>query len=393
MCAWSRVVGGGLMGSDVRNTPMWQEAMAVLSGLREAGGPLQGDPGLALAALGPIGDALRLGLDVPTELRRWMAALSAPDVAACLRAARDEVASWTLPAPGAAVEKDDSFAFTLRRRDALESAKTAVARILVGRGAPGSSIPGLAALAGDLRAFDERLAAIAPRPIVEMLLGTRGELLGERPWTARFADADDAASGADEPLGWNEAMLAGAPSDEVVTLYATSGALARYVEGFAAKSPAFAEELADAIDAFMKACEPVGFVARRWRKHAVALPGGEDALRFAERPAARLAAATEGEASAPEPRSFRLGLLTPVQAQARVVVSRSTASLWVHPEQRGDVTRIEIGGAVSETPADEEGRTWVATAALGDSPLRIRVVGSGDDVFEETIIIVETSEP
>lgn len=61
------------------------------------------------------------------------------------------------------------------------------------------------------------------------------------------------------------------PDDDIVLAYVTRGAMARYVEGVAARSSAFREELLACIDGLEEAGENVSAAARAWRSPATAV--------------------------------------------------------------------------------------------------------------------------
>lgn len=75
----------------------------------------------------------------------------------------------------------------------------------------------------------------------------------------------------EEPLELpDEIVRAAVPDDDVVLAYVTRGALARYVEGVAAKNPDFREELRACIEGLEEAGETISEAARGWsaRSHA-----------------------------------------------------------------------------------------------------------------------------
>lgn len=58
------------------------------------------------------------------------------------------------------------------------------------------------------------------------------------------------------------------PDDDIVLAYVTRGAMARYVEGVAARNGDFREELRACIDGLEVAGEPISAAARAWREPA-----------------------------------------------------------------------------------------------------------------------------
>jgi hypothetical protein len=71
----------------------------------------------------------------------------------------------------------------------------------------------------------------------------------------------------------DEIVREAVPDDDIVLAYVTRGAMARYVEGLAAKNAAFREELEACIDGLEEAGESVSAAARAWRApSAVVVP-------------------------------------------------------------------------------------------------------------------------
>jgi hypothetical protein len=335
------------------------------------------DPALLATPLARIGDALRLGLKVPAPVMQWALGLKLGDLAGALGAVRGEVRTWSLPEPGAVVEDDPTLAFAVRRRDEAESVQIGVLRLCLPKGIVPGALEGFAALRAALADFDARLHVVVSRSRVEELLGARAALLGARSWTAGLREEPAEAAAGEGRLEWNEAMLSAPPSDEVVTRYVSDGALARYVEGFAAKSRAFAEELAAVIDGLLEQRESVGLAARRWRKHAAGFPVVSDPASLPVRPALRLAAATEPVSA--EQHEERLGQLVPLDAEGRIVCTARTATLWVYPGQM-PLSRVEFGGVVAEAP--EAGGDWRVEVPVRDEPMALRVVAGSGEAFE-----------
>lgn len=75
-----------------------------------------------------------------------------------------------------------------------------------------------------------------------------------------------------EPLELpDEIVREAVPDDDIVLAYVTRGAMARYVEGVAAKSAGFREELMACIDGLEEAGETISAAARDWRAPSAAV--------------------------------------------------------------------------------------------------------------------------
>ncbi len=180
-----------------------------------------------LMALIALGDALRLGIEIPAPLRGWMANLLPADVEAALAPLAAEVVGGGV-----------------RRLGDAESVQRAVMRIAMAKGWRAASIAPLAAL----RLASSRAKSSAAVPAEASSVTAQAEL---------------------EPLA-DGSVRAAVPDDDIVLAYVRRGALARYVEGVALQNRAFAEELTASIDALIDSGEVVGDRARAWRGRVVA---------------------------------------------------------------------------------------------------------------------------
>lgn len=215
-----RVVDGDLMSARITREALQRWAGAP---------PAAHERTEVLAALIALGEALRVGIEIPGPLRDWMASLLQSDVEAALAAEavrRSEV------------EEGGALAAPLGPDDAA-SAERAVMRIAMARGWSVSAIAGLETLRGASR----RAGASAAAPA------------GESPAPPQVEPG---------PLA-DGSVRAAVPDDDIVLSYVRRGAMARYVEGVALQNGAFAEELAACIDALVDADEAVGDRARSWR--------------------------------------------------------------------------------------------------------------------------------
>jgi hypothetical protein len=341
-------------------------------------------PTSLLTPLAVIGDALRIGIDLPHAVRHWLSRRSHDELRAAAKALAGEVASLRVPAAHMGDADDPMLAGVLRRRDEAESVVIAVRRATAPSGTFADEWPEMQALEDAVVDFDERARPIVGRSRVESLLGAR---LGvPRRWVDAFDEAPVEPS-RDVPEIPAEALATFRPSDEVIARYVTRGAFARVVEGAASANPEFGDDLTACIDAFLAARDQVGLVARRWRMRSGASRGeGAAAIVVQFVPHVHLAASTSPESRA-ETTTVPLGPLSPLDAEARVVFGHDDATVEVFA---GDVpvARLEIGGLGADA-ADADG-VWRVRFPRTGAPVRLRVVDiqgreSSEDIAFEAV--------
>jgi hypothetical protein len=335
-----------------------------------------------LVPLAVIGDSLRLGLEISGSIRRWTDGIRRADLAAALAALIEETATWSLPDPeNAAVEGDPVFALVLRRRDEADSIRLAIRRICIPKGIDPYGVPEFVQLADVLARLDETLQVMASRDDVARLLGDRAAM--QPKWADGFRDEAEATNCSElSAEQWTEAVAqTSPPSDEVIATYVNRGVLNRYVEGVAAGNEGFAEELAACIDALLDARENVGLVARRWRKHA-RVASVTDPLQFEVVPATRLAAAT-GHGSELVETELRLGVLPPLDAVARIVVTSQGVTVFVSEDEKA-IERLEMGNAIATSPT-EPGYWTLVLSPVPRGPVSLRVLGADGAEFAEEL--------
>lgn len=355
---------------------------AALQGLVRslAPGPVRAD--LLPTPLARMGDALRLGIEIPAAIRRWSEGLERQDLQGALASLIDETATWAIPdGDSARVAVDDpGLAFVVRRRDEAESVRLAVGRICLPRHVAPYELDGFAALETVLITLDRAIGALLSRADVVRLLGTRAAM--DPTWADGFREReggrDEHATRSDER--WPQSVRESIPSDEVITRYATRGAMSRYVEGVAAVNEMFAGDLAAGIDALLAARENVGLIARRWRKRTRVAPSFNP-LSFAAIPPVRLAAATSPETAASRT-TILLGALSPIDAEGRFEVSAREVVLQVF-EGQIPIERVELGDRVT-TGAVAPGR-WELAVPASAGPVRLRVVSKDGSEFSEEV--------
>ena len=244
-------MGSNLHANAVRLTE------AALRGIGDSLGPGPVPAALLPTPLARIGDALRLGIEVPRSIRRWSDGLSRQELQGALAALVDETGTWTFPEGESADPTDDpSLAFIVRRRDETDSVQHAVRRICLPKRLDPYELAEFAELETVLATLDGTMGALLSRADVGRLLGTRAAM--DPTWADGFQERgegsrEEPAAPAEEP--WPDSIRESVPSDEVMTRYATRGAMSRYVEGVAAVNEIFAGDLAACIDALLAARE------------------------------------------------------------------------------------------------------------------------------------------
>lgn len=390
---------------ETMTSPFHAHVGAALDGLR---GIALADlePGALVLALRVLGDALRLGVDVPTPALR--AAEGLPDAAfrAAFRALVEETATWTLPVEPGPDEDDPTYHWAIRRRDEAESVVVAARRILVPRGTLLDELEEARAFDGVVASRDFTCGGRRGRADAERALRERIVLATPGSWVEQLSEVERGreAAGAATDGAAGKALPATAPSDESVDAYITSGVLVVWVEGAARRSPAFAEELEAMIDAGIACHATVGLTARRWRRarKGLAEPArslsradsgrGERApIRFAAVPPVRLAAADTDDAILAPQRIMELGTLYPLDVVARLMVSAETSTLRVSPALGLTLRRVQLGSAVA-LAADTEG-FWRVTAPNTGEPLDLRVEAADGRVFEESVALEPVEAP
>jgi hypothetical protein len=214
--------------------------------------------------------------------------------------------------------------------------------------------------------------------VAETLLGVRVGLLGTSPWTKALPSADEVANVAAGSIDWHTEMEAFPPSDEVVTGYVLHGRLARFVEGFAAKSPEFREELRLVIQNAMDDGELLSFRPQTWLRQQ---SSAKAPLRVTYG-RQQMAAATEEVDIAPT--TLELGVLVG-SAHGTLTATFAKVTLAVYAPH-GQVMSVELGGVSASRPdAGTTSAKWTVTIARPDVPVRLRVVSADGEAYEELV--------
>lgn len=325
------------------------------------------------------GDALRLGLDLPDAVARWLRELSPDALAHVVEHARASLAS--APIPGSATELEQLEVVT-SRRDRSESVVVSVRRASMAAGRLAGDIEGFSALVDDQKRLVEALAQHVSRQDAENALGIRRGLLVSGSWTNQLREGTEApadivldVSGADVPASAR-------PADQAVVGYIQHGDAARWVEGFATAHAEFAEELADGIDVMRSAGETVGLAARRWQASrdqksssssaAVVVP-----IRFGLKAAA-------ADVDSEHESTVQLGRLAPAEAQASLTVAGGRVTLSVFADS-GSLTAVQLGK--SSTSAESEDGVWQVSEAWSEEPLLLVVEDNQGRRFETALVL------
>lgn len=383
------------MGPDLESVPFHRQLRAALDGLRELA-LADLEPAALLVALTIVGDAIRLGVEVPHPVMRAAEALTDDALRDAFRALCDETATWSLP-----VEPDPTgdlsvYAWAVRRRDEAESVIVAARRVLVPRGTLPDELEEVRAFDAVLMLRDFTCGQRLRRTDAERALGERVILATPGSWVEALPDlehAEERIEEAEEATG--EPLPFTMPSDASVDAYVTKGRLAAWIEGAARRSPAFAEELEAMIDASLAAgATLMSLRALRWLSERPgraragkpgAVPAKRAPVRIAAVPPAALAAADRDEALVAPQRTVRLGALDPLDVEASLTVSAEAATLRLYPARGLDLASVQLGSAVSRA-ADAEG-IWCVTVPTTDQPLDLRIEACDGRVFEETIAL------
>jgi hypothetical protein len=220
-------------------------------------------PADLLTPLARYGDALRVSVPIPDDVRRWTGTLSPDTLEAVAMALVEEAATW--PLSMTAWDDDPSLAFVVRRRDEAESVRQAVVSIVVRRSP--HALACVDSVDAALAATDLRLAEHLDRAAIERLLGERAGF--DPTWADDFAGAaastlERETAQADSPEAALDYALGMRPSPQAIQAYLFQGALVRTIEGVAARDREFADDLADEIRATLDDGESLAPAARAW---------------------------------------------------------------------------------------------------------------------------------
>ena len=325
----------------------------------------------SLIALRVYGDALRLGVEAPSPVRRWAEARGPALLDDVLRSAFllvDAAALPRGPIPGAAL--DPALPGLVRDRDHAESVLQAVRRAWLPRAM--TQLSGYVPLLEGIATTDAALARLLTRAETEAMLGARVALGAS--WTRSFPEPAEL-----EPGGSLAILPLPAPSPSIVARYIEGGLLQSLVESSAEADPDRAEALATAIDALAAAGE-AGFFARSWlRKHRTGAAAAA-AFCFGAPPLA-YAAASADEDDAGE--RHRLGkLFAAIDAEASLFVGEREIRVELDFAP-GAIARLVLGDE-ERRPAPEDSTCRIAIPRGGAS-VRFEVASSAGEIVAETL--------
>ena len=280
--------------------------------------------------LGLVGDGLRLEVELPRAILRWLEGRARDERRVVLDAGRDALMAQALPPSN---EPDERLELAVQARDEAESLLVATRRI---ERADAWEAPGFAELDEVCGAFDTAVERFG-REAVERALGPRAEMLGPGHWASRLPERERT-----EDPGLPEIPRGrGLPSDEAVRAFVQDGRHHRTVLGLAEADPSFAEQVHELIDVLRASEEHVGLAARRWA-HARSASASSPAATIAFPIGLRRAAA---DASDTQAILEDLGHLVAVDANAHLVIERGEVTLEL--EAGEELTEVRFGGVAA----------------------------------------------
>lgn len=176
------------MGPDLESSPFHRQLHAALDGLH---GLALADlePPALLAALTVVGDAMRLGVEVPSPVMHAAEALPDGAFRAAFLALRAETATWSLPEKTDPAGALHDYAWAVRRRDEAESIVVAARHVLAPRGTLPDQLEEVRAFDGVLAKLDFTCGGALGRTDVERALGERAVLATAGSWVGELPSA------------------------------------------------------------------------------------------------------------------------------------------------------------------------------------------------------------
>ncbi len=319
----------------------------------------------ALAVVLPaIGDAVRLGVALPTQVAHVVATLSRRGLGSVCTHWATELDGTLIPAP----DDEEAFEEAVATRDRSESARIGAIRVCVAGGWVPGQVEEYAQLAAACARFDERLLERAPTETIGRVLGDRAWLDEAAPWYARATTEDLPVA---EPSGVPFGVPSLRPPIAAVAEYLERGTHHQWLERAAARDAGFLTELTEQIEQSLADNEPVSFMARRW------LHGRGASKAFVLPVQLPLAAARDERL---EPKEIPLGRLSPIEAEARIVL-KSTPIFELDAEP-GVIASVALG-AIEITSPEPDG-SWRIAIERWEGPLSLRITGcDGSEVAAE----------
>jgi hypothetical protein len=350
------------------------------------------DPGSLVIVLTAVGDAMRLGIPLPSRLSHALRdVVSEAQVLAALDALTESVGQWSLPMTPSPEESDPGLEWALRRRDEVESVLLAARRTLLPRGRLVDESEQAARLGAAIEAHDLSCGGQVSRTEAELYLGERLELVDDPSWLDevvwREAEVDPAA-GIDDLPDLSEHTR---PSLEHMEAYVVEGRLKRWIEAASARWPEVAEDTEDMIATYREHRSTVSLVARQWQAARRRTPGSEGAVVVTldpPGPADRAAAADETSELVEPVLEEDLGVLDPGDARASLRIAPSALELTVFAGQT-PLSEVQLGDRHAEPP--QRGGTWTVRVErdpnAAATSVSLRVVDTQGRAFEARIAI------
>lgn len=365
------------------------ETEAALEGIARSLSTADVDAALLLIPLAKIGDALRMGIDIPRPVRHWSDALDRSVLGAACRAVTAELATWSLPDREVVDVGDPVLGHVLYRRDEVESFLLAINRIARKAGADPAAIEGRNALHTALVLIDKNLMGLLSQDQALWILGARAQLQGDQSWTSKLrSEAVEVPAPLDAQV--STIGVLGRPSEELVMKYLATGNLAGYVEAYSARDEEFTEGLLVTIDLMRATGEQLGLAARRWQKDRdKSARAAETGIQFEILPQRAAAATTVEETT--ETQHLDLGWLHPLGVTAAIEVTGTTVTVSVSAEEPQQLSMVVFGEGVVRAP-DELGN-WETSTRRTAAPIRLRVEMSDGRSFSEDLVLSSSKGP
>jgi hypothetical protein len=166
-----------------------------------------------------------------------------------------------------------------------------------------------------------------------------------------------------------------------------TGELATWVETAANRSSDVAAELEDVVATYREQGNVLSLLAARWMRDRRAQTGEPRlpiAFRRARLSEQRFAAADQEATAEADAHERNLGVLAPLDAEARFVETDRTLTLEVF-EGKTTLKSVSLDGVLAERPAS--GHTWSITIpwVQRDRAVKLQVVDVTGNAFEEAI--------
>lgn len=316
-------------------------------------------------AVSLAGDGLRLEVELPRTVLRWLEHRTPEERRVVLDARREALAGQGLPPSD---EPDERLELAVQARDEAESALVTTRRL---ERENTWDAPGFAELDEVCMAFDAHVQRFG-REAVERALGPRGDMLGPGHWASRLPER-----GATEQSGMEQIPRGeGRPSDEAIRAFVQEGRHHRTVLRLAEADASFAAELQELVEALRESGEQVGLAARRWARDHEAAPSPLAApIPFPTKVRRAAADATDQPTVLED-----LGHLVVFDASAHLVIERGHVTLELEADEA--LSEVRFGGVL----ATEDQGLWSVRVPYASS-LALLVRSPDGRLLEETLAL------